>query len=515
MHPEYKRLSDLRAHTTTNTARSDAQHHKGKLTARERIELLVDRNSFVELDQFAVHDCQDFGMAEKKIPGDGVITGFARIDGRSVYLFAQDATVFGGSLSATMAKKICKVMELALNNGTPLIGINDSGGARIHEGVASLAGYADIFYRNVQASGVIPQLSLIIGHCAGGAVYSPAMTDAIFMVDTISHMFITGPDVIKEVTGEEIDFAGLGGAAVHTRKSGVCDLRFSSEIEIMQAARRWLSYLPSCASDTPPKGTTAYDPAIIAANTRELETLVPQTTTQSYDMQILIDKVVDPDSLFVLKPEYAPNIVIALARLQGTAVGVIGNNPQHMAGVLDSEASIKAARFVRFCDLFNLPLLTFVDVPGFLPGVDQEHQGIIRHGAKLLYAYCEASVPKLTVIVRKAYGGAYDVMSSKHIGGDFNCAWPNAEIAVMGSEGACNIIFKKEIAQADDPQTKRQELMTAYQEKFANPWIAAQRGFVDAVIFPAETRATLSAALDATRHKKITVPRKKHSNIPL
>lgn len=515
MHPEYKRLSDLRAHTTTNTARSDAQHHKGKLTARERIELLVDRNSFVELDQFAVHDCQDFGMAEKKIPGDGVITGFARIDGRNVYLFAQDATVFGGSLSATMAKKICKVMELALNNGTPLIGINDSGGARIHEGVASLAGYADIFYRNVQASGVIPQLSLIVGPCAGGAVYSPAMTDAIFMVDTISHMFITGPDVIKEVTGEEIDFAGLGGAAVHTRKSGVCDLRFSSEIEIMQAARRWLSYLPSCASDMPPKGTTAYDPAIIAANTRELETLVPQATMQSYDMQVLIDKVVDPDSLFVLKPEYAPNIVIALARLQGTAVGVIGNNPQHMAGVLDSEASIKAARFVRFCDLFNLPLLTFVDVPGFLPGVDQEHQGIIRHGAKLLYAYCEASVPKLTVIVRKAYGGAYDVMSSKHIGGDFNCAWPNAEIAVMGSEGACNIIFKKEIAQADDSHAKRQELMTTYQEKFANPWIAAQRGFVDAVIFPAETRATLSAALDATCHKKITVPRKKHSNIPL
>ena len=515
MHPEYKRLSDLRAHTTTHTARRDAQHHKGKLTARERIELLVDRNSFVELDQFAVHDCQDFGMAEKKIPGDAVVTGFARIDGRNVYLFAQDATVFGGSLSATMAKKICKVMELALNNGAPLIGINDSGGARIHEGVASLAGYADIFYRNVQASGVIPQLSLIVGPCAGGAVYSPAMTDAIFMVDNISHMFITGPDIIKEVTGEEIDFAALGGAAVHTRKSGVCDLRFSSEIDIMQAARRWLSYLPSCASDTPPTGTTAYDPAIIAAKARELETLVPQTTTQSYDMQVLIDKVVDPDSLFVLKPEYAPNIVIALARLQGTAVGVIGNNPQHMAGVLDSEASIKAARFVRFCDLFNLPLLTFVDVPGFLPGVAQEHQGIIRHGAKLLYAYCEASVPKLTVIVRKAYGGAYDVMSSKHIGGDFNCAWPNAEIAVMGSEGACNIIFKKEIAQADDPQAKRQELMTAYQEKFANPWIAAQRGFVDAVIFPAETRATLSDALDVVRHKKITVRRKKHSNIPL
>lgn len=515
MHPQHQQLSKLRAQTTTNNVRSDAQHRKGKLTARERIELLVDRDSFVELDQFAMHDCQDFGMAEKKIAGDGVITGFARIDGRSIYLFAQDATVFGGSLSATMAKKICKVMELAMNNGAPLIGINDSGGARIHEGVASLAGYADIFYRNVQASGIVPQLSLIVGPCAGGAVYSPAMTDAIFMVDGISHMFITGPDVIKEVTGEEIDFAGLGGAAVHTRKSGVCDLRFTSEVEIMQAARRWLSYLPSHASSTPPIGTTEFDPAIISANARELETLVPHAANLPYDMQALIDKVVDPDSLFVLKPEYAPNIVIALARLQGTAIGIIGNNPQHMAGVLDSEASIKAARFVRFCNLFNLPLLTFVDVPGFLPGVAQEHQGIIRHGAKLLYAYCEATVPKLTVIVRKAYGGAYDVMSSKHIGGDFNCAWPNAEIAVMGSEGACNIIFKKEIAQANDPQTKRQELIAAYQEKFSNPWIAAQKGFVDAVIFPAETRATLCAALDAVRHKKTIVRSKKHSNIPL
>ena len=508
------KLFQLRA-LATDEKRRARQHAKGKLTARERIELLVDRDSFVELDQFAVHDCQDFGMAEKKVAGDGVVTGFARIDGRNVYLFAQDATVFGGSLSATMAKKICKVMELAMNNGAPLVGINDSGGARIHEGVASLAGYADIFYRNVQASGVVPQLSLIVGPCAGGAVYSPAITDAIFMVDGISHMFITGPDVIKEVTGEKIDFAGLGGAQVHTRKSGVCDLRFSSEVEIMHAARRWLSYLPSHAGDTPPTGTVAFDPAILAANARELETLVPQAATLPYDMQVLIDKVVDPNSLFVLKPEYAPNIVIALARLQGMAVGVIGNNPQHMAGVLDSEASLKAARFVRFCDLFNLPLLTFVDVPGFLPGVAQEHQGIIRHGAKLLYAYCEASVPKLTVIVRKAYGGAYDVMSSKHIGGDFNCAWPHAEIAVMGSEGACNIIFKKEISQANDPQAKRQELIATYQKKFSNPWVAAEKSFVDAVIFPSETRATLCAALDVVRHKKITLRPKKHSNIPL
>ena len=509
-----QKLAELRA-LSSSTERNPTQHRKGKLTARERIELLVDRGSFVELDQFVVHDCRDFGMTEKKIPGDGVITGFARIDKRNVYLFAQDATVFGGSLSAMMAKKICKIMELAMNNGAPVIGINDSGGARIHEGVASLAGYADIFYRNVQASGVVPQLSLVVGPCAGGAVYSPAMTDAIFMVDTISHMFITGPDVIKEVTGEDIDFAGLGGAAVHTRKSGVCDLRFSSEVEIMQAARRWLSYLPSHAQASAPTGTTDFDPAIIAANARELATLIPQATTQPYDMQTLIGKVVDPDSLFVLKPEYAPNIVIGLARLDGYPLGVIGNNPQHMAGVLDSEASIKAARFVRFCNLFNLPLLTFVDVPGFLPGVAQEHQGIIRNGAKLLYAYCEATVPKLTVIVRKAYGGAYDVMSSKHIGGDFNCAWPNAEIAVMGSEGACNIIFKKEIARAADPQQKRQELISAYQEKFSNPWIAAQKGFLDAVIFPTETRTTLSAALATLRNKKITMHHKKHSNIPL
>ncbi len=514
MHAQQQKLSALRAQTTRGM-RCAAQHRKGKLSARERIELLVDRDSFVELDQFAVHDCQDFGMGERKVAGDGVITGFARIDGRSICLFAQDATVFGGSLSATMAKKICKIMELAMNNGVPLIGINDSGGARIHEGVASLAGYADIFYRNVQASGVIPQLSLIVGPCAGGAVYSPAMTDAIFMVDGISHMFITGPDVIKEVTGEEIDFAGLGGAHIHTRESGVCDLRCGAETDVMLAARRWLSYLPSRAGEKPPMGIQEFDPALISAHARDLETLVPQAAHLPYDMQTLIARVVDPDSLFVLKEEYAPNIIIALARLQGNAVGVIGNNPHHMAGVLDSEASVKAARFVRFCDLFNLPLLTFVDVPGFLPGVAQEHQGIIRHGAKLLYAYCEASVPKLTVIVRKAYGGAYDVMSSKHIGGDFNCAWPNAEIAVMGSEGACNIIFKKEIAQADDPQAKRQELIAAYREKFSNPWIAAQKGFVDAVIFPSETRTTLCAALDVLRHKKTTVRYKKHSNIPL
>ena len=508
------KLTQLRA-TTTQNAGDEIQHRKGKMTARERIALLVDNGSFVELDQFVVHDCQDFGMAEKKVAGDGVITGFGKIDGRVVFIFSQDATVFGGSLSAMMARKICKVMELATQNGSPLIGINDSGGARIHEGVASLAGYADIFYRNVQASGVIPQLSLIMGPCAGGAVYSPAMTDAIFMVDNTSHMFITGPDVIKEVTGEEVDFAALGGSQVHTSRSGVCDLRFASEVETLTAARHWLSYLPSNNMEFPPAVTAEFDATRITADADALSQLVPEEAAKPYNMEELVTKVIDPGSFLALKPEYAPNIVIGLGRLQGKTVGVVGNNPMHMAGVLDTRASVKAGRFVRFCDLFNLPILTFVDVPGFLPGVEQEHQGIIRHGAKLLFAYCEATVPKLTVIIRKAYGGAYDVMSSKHIGGDFNFAWPRAEIAVMGSEGACNIIFRKEIARATDPKAKRQELIAAYQEKFANPWIAAQKGFVDAVIFPQETRAALISALTAAESKKRKLPAKKHSNIPL
>ena len=492
------------------------QHSKGKMTARERVAMLLDTDTFTELDQFVVHDCEDFGLAEKKVLGDGVVTGFGKINGRTVYLFSQDVTVFGGSLSAMMAKKICKVMELALKNGSPLIGINDSGGARIHEGVASLGGYADIFYRNVKASGVIPQLSLVMGHCAGGAVYSPAMTDAIFMVDNSSHMFITGPDVIKEVTGEQVDFSSLGGAEVHTQKSGVCDLRCSSEAETLSAARHWLSYLPANNRLLSPTNDANHlDAEALAVRSAELEKLVPSASQQPYSMQELIALVVDPDSIFPIKQEYAPNIFTALARLQGQPVGIIGNNPLHIAGVLDTEASVKASRFVRFCDAFNLPLLTFVDVPGFLPGVEQEHQGIIRHGAKLLFAYCEATVPKLTVIVRKAYGGAYDVMSSKHIGGDFNFAWPTAEIAVMGSEGACNIIFKKDIATADKPQEKRQELLTAYRQKFANPYIAAQKGFIDAVIFPHETRTMLIAALDAINKKQERLPARKHSNIPL
>lgn len=498
------------AHRTSN-----AQHRQGKMTAHERIAMLVDTGTFTEIDQFVVHDCQDFGLDKRKILGDGVVTGFGKIDGRTVYIFSQDASVFGGSLSAMMAKKICKIMELALKNGSPLIGINDSGGARIHEGVASLAGYADIFYRNVKASGVVPQLSLIMGHCAGGAVYSPAMTDAIFMVDNGSHMFITGPDVIKEVTGEKINFAALGGAQVHTQKSGVCDLRCANEAEVLFAARRWLSYLPANYLGCAPVQTADFADQLLANHAQELDTYVPEAVNQPYDMEGLISRVVDPDSLMQLKPEYACNIITAFARLQGQAVGVIANNPLHIAGVLDTDASVKAGKFVRFCDAFNLPLLTFVDVPGFLPGVDQEHKGIIRHGAKLLFAYCEATVPKLTVIIRKAYGGAYDVMSSKHIGSDFNFAWPGAEIAVMGSEGACNIIFKKEIKSAANPTQTRNELIKTYQEKFANPYIAANKGFIDAVIFPHETRTALISALAAISNKRERLPARKHSNIPL
>lgn len=494
-------------------ARIEAQHNKGKLTARERLVLLLDNGSFVELDQLVVHDCQDFGLAS--IRGDGVVTGFGKIDGRTVYVFSQDATVFGGSLSAMVAKKICKVMDLAIRNASPIIGINDSGGARIHEGVASLGGYADIFYRNVAASGVVPQLSLIMGPCAGGAVYSPAITDAIFMVDTTSHMFITGPDVIAEVTGEQIDFPALGGSVVHSSKSGVCDRRCQSENEAMIAGRRWLSYLPSSNRQSPPRLTDQFDDRKLEQDRQQLATIVPNESNRPYDMNEVVARIVDQNSLFIMQADFAPNIITALARLNGQSIAVVANNPLHIAGVLDSDASVKAARFVRFCDAFNLPILTLVDVPGFLPGVDQEHQGIIRHGAKLLYAYCEATVAKITVIIRKAYGGAYDVMSSKHIGGDFNFAWPGAEIAVMGSEGACKIIFKKDIAQASDPAQKRAELIADYRAKFANPYIAAEKGYLDAVILPQETRETLIVSLEATRDKQLQPIAKKHGNIPL
>lgn len=497
------------------------QHKKGKMTARERIAMLLDDGSFVELDAFAIHDCVDFGMDKQHILGDGVVTGWGTVDGRLVYLFAQDFTVFGGSLSATYARKICKVMKLAAQNGAPIIGLNDSGGARIQEGVSSLGGYADIFYQNVQASGVIPQLSLIMGPCAGGAVYSPAMTDFIYMVEDTSHMFITGPDVIKTVTGEEVSFDELGGATTHATESGVIDRRYPNEAEMLEDVKRWLSYIPSNNLDHPPQ----FDPpeqsqdaevlAALATAKQNLGSIIPANPNLPYDMAEVIQNVVDPGSFYPIKPDYAANITIGFARLGGQSVGIVGNNPNFIAGVLDINASIKAAQFVRFCDCFNIPLITFVDVPGFLPGTDQEKGGIIKHGAKLLYAYCEATVPKLTVITRKAYGGAYDVMSSKHIGADLNLAWPGAEIAVMGPEGACNVIFRKEIESAADKEKKRKELVEDFKEKFANPYIAAAKGYIDAVIYPQETRRYLIDGLRACSGKRVNRPQRKHGNIPL
>lgn len=488
------------------------------MTAKERIEQLVDQGSFIELDAFVTHDCQDFGMAEKRFLGDGVITGFGRIEGRLVYLFSQDFTVFGGSLSAAFARKICKVMDLAARNGAPVIGLNDSGGARIQEGVASLGGYADIFYRNVQASGVVPQLSLILGPCAGGAVYSPAMTDFIVMVDQTSHMFITGPEVIKTVTGEEVSFEELGGSATHTSQSGVADLRYPSEGDALLALRKLLSYLPSNNLEAPPslaQDWTAAKEEQVQISQKKLRDLLPLNPNQPYDMRDVLRTVLDPESFFEIREEYAANIVIGLGRLAGQAVGIVANNPNHLAGVLDIDASVKAARFVRFCDAFNIPLLTFVDVPGFLPGTDQEKGGIIRHGAKLLYAFCEATVPRLTLITRKAYGGAYDVMNSKHIGADLNLAWPEAEIAVMGPEGACNIIFRNEILKAKDSDAMRKELVQSYSKKFATPYEAADRAYIDAVIYPEETRRYLIEGLRSSLSKRVDAPKRKHGNIPL
>ncbi len=496
-----------------------AQHKRSKMTARERIDLLLDPGSFVELDAFVVHDCHDFNMEKEKFLGDGVVTGWGTIDGRLIYLFSQDFTVHGGSLSASYAKKIVKVMKLALQNGAPFIGLNDSGGARIHEGVASLGGYADIFYQNVQASGVIPQLSLILGPCAGGAVYSPAMTDFIFMVDDTSHMFITGPDVIKAVTGEEVTFDELGGAQTHCSQSGVVDKRFPSEAEILQAAKTFLSYIPSNNLDAPPSAANPeLEPSFkgtLEQAQKKIQTIVPSNSNQPYNIKEVIECVVDPESFWEMKEHFAPNIVTGFARLGGSPIGLVANNPDHMAGVLDIKASLKASRFVRFCDSFNIPIVTFVDVPGFLPGTDQEKGGIILHGAKLLYAYCEATVPLLTVITRKAYGGAYDVMASKHIGADLNLAWPRAEIAVMGAEGACNIIFKKEIAAAKDPLLERKRIVDEYSAKFATPYAAAERGYIDAVIFPEETRSFLINGLKSCKGKRVNAPKRKHGNIPL
>ena len=498
-----------------------SQHKRGKLTARERIDLLLDAGSFVETDAFVTHDCNDFGMDQAKVLGDGVVTGWGTVNGRLIYVFSQDFTVFGGSLSHAFAQKICKVMKLALQNGDPLIGLNDSGGARIHEGVASLGGYADIFYLNVQASGVIPQLSLILGPCAGGAVYSPAITDFTFMVEDTSHMFITGPDVIKAVTGEEVTFEDLGGAQTHSSTSGVIDLSLASEADSIEAVKKWLSYIPSNNLEEPPRYPSPEDmdnpqiQSLLAENRDKISQIVPDNPNLPYQMTEVIECVVDPNSFWELKPNYAQNITIGFARLGGHSVGVVGNNPNHIAGVLDINASLKASRFVRFCDAFNIPLLTFVDVPGFLPGTEQEKGGIIKHGAKLLYAYCEATVPKLTVITRKAYGGAYDVMNSKHIGADLNVAWPAAEIAVMGAAGACNIIFRKEIKNAQDPEAEREKHTQSYSDKFANPYVAASKGYIDAVILPAETRSYLLSGLKASLGKRVNTPKRKHGNIPL
>ncbi len=491
------------------------------MTARERIHYLVDAGSFTEFDAFVEHDCSHFGMSEQKFLGDGVVTGTATIDGRLVYLYSQDFTVFGGSLSLAHARKICKIMELAIKSGAPIIGLNDSGGARIQEGVDSLGGYADIFYRNVQASGVVPQLSVIMGPCAGGAVYSPAMTDFIFMVNHSSHMFITGPDVIKTVTGEDVTFDELGGSEPHSELSGVCDNSYPSEAEALEAVKTWLTYVPSNNLDAAPTSDSpeqSEDPNIanlIETNAKELSNIVPANSNQPYNMIDVINLIVDPDTFYELKPDFATNITTGFARLGGYSVGIIANNPGHLAGVLDIGASVKGARFVRFCDAFNIPLIVLVDVPGFLPGVDQEKGGIIRHGAKLLYSFCEATVPKLTVITRKAYGGAYDVMNSKHIGADLNLAWPDAEIAVMGASGACNIIFRKEIETSNNPEAKQKELTTEYAEKFATPYEAASKGYIDAVIYPEETRRYLKRGLKAAISKRVVAPKRKHGNIPL
>jgi propionyl-CoA carboxylase beta chain len=488
------------------------QHERGKLTARERLDLLLDPGSFVELDAFVTHRATDFGLAARTYLGDGVVTGHGRIDGRPVAVFSQDFTVFGGSLSEAHAEKICKVMDLAVRTGVPIIGLNDSGGARIQEGVASLGGYAEIFLRNTLASGVVPQLSLIMGPCAGGAVYSPAITDFTIMVDETSYMFVTGPEVVKAVTHESVDRDQLGGALVHTTVSGVAHLRAADEAQAIDTVRRLLGYLP--------QNNLERAPALRGDDPRDrqdpaLDSIVPADAEHPYDMLEVIERVVDRGSFLQVQPGWAANIIIGFARLDGQSVGIVAQQPAVLAGVLDIDAAVKAARFVRTCDCFNVPLVTFVDVPGFLPGTAQEHGGIIRHGAKLLYAYAEATVPKLSVITRKAYGGAYDVMSSRHIRGDFNVAWPTAEIAVMGVEGAVNIIFKDDIARAPDQAAERARLVAEYEERFANPYIAAARGYVDAVIEPHETRPWLIRALEFIGDKRDRNPPKKHGNIPL
>jgi propionyl-CoA carboxylase beta chain len=488
------------------------QHAGGKLTARERLDLLLDPNTFEELDRFVVHGCRDFGMDEKRIPGDGVVCGPGRIDGRLVYVFAQDFTVFGGSVSEANAEKICKIMDLAMKMGAPVIGLNDSGGARIQEGVASLAGYADIFLRNTLASGVVPQISAIMGPCAGGAVYSPAITDFIVMVEDSSYMFLTGPEVIRTVMHEEVTAQDLGGAEVHNSKSGVAHFATADDRSCVALVRELMSYLPSNNKEDPPRIDPTDDPE---RADEALDTLIPEDPNKSYDIIDLIHGVVDDGRFLQVHERFARNIVVGFARLHGMPVGIVANQPEHLAGTLDIDASVKAARFVRFCDAFNIPLVVFEDVPGFLPGTEQEFGGIIKHGAKLLFAFAEATVPKLTVITRKAYGGAYCVMASKHIRTDANFAYPGAEIAVMGSEGAVNVLFRRELAAAEDPEALRAEMVAGFRDKFANPYIAAERGWIDAVIRPRDTRRKLIKALLALDTKVDRNPPKKHGNIPL
>ena len=492
--------------------RLQTQHDKGKLTARERLDLFLDEGSFTELDMFVRHHSHELGLENNRPLGDGVVTGYGTVDGRKVFVFAHDFTVFGGSLSESFAGKICKIMDLAMKVGVPVIAFNDSGGARIQEGVVSLGGYADIFLRNTLASGVIPQISLVLGPCAGGAVYSPAITDFIIMVKGTSHMFVTGPNVVKTVTHEEVSFEELGGAETHATKSGVAHFACENEVEAIGYARQLLSYLPQNNLESAPRVNTD-DPG--SREEVALDSLVPENPNKPYDMHLVIEAVVDQAEFLEVHSQFAANLIVGFARIEGRSVGIVANQPAHLAGVLDIDAATKGARFVRFCDAFNIPLVTFVDVPGFLPGTDQEWRGIIRQGAKLLFAYCEATVPKLTIITRKAYGGAYDVMSSKHIRGDINLAWPGAELAVMGPRGAVEVLWKRDIEAADDPEALTNKLIQEYREMFANPYVAAERGFLDDIILPRQTRPRLAAALSMLATKVDTNPRKKHGNIPL
>lgn len=507
------RLRDLRQRSLLGggTERIDQQHSKNKLTARERLNLLLDTGSFVELDRFALSQNRDLASSNGVILGDGVVTGHGKIDGRPVYVYAHDFTVLGGSLGETFAMKICKVMDRATSSGVPIIGLNDSGGARIQEGVVSLGGFAEVFYRNVLASGVVPQISAIMGPCAGGAVYSPALTDFIIMVEGTSYMFVTGPEVVKSVLNEDVTFESLGGATVHSQISGVSHFHAADEATAIQLIKSLLSYLPQNNLEDPPIVRIGDDPNRMDP---ELTTIVPSDPDRPYDVKDVINRIVDQSSFLEVQAQWAPNIVIGLGRLDGRSIGIIANQPKFYAGALDNNSSIKAARFIRFCDSFNIPIITLEDVPGFLPGVDQEHNGVIRNGAKLLYAYCEATVPKLTVILRKAYGGAYDVLGSKHIRADFNFAWPTAEIAVMGPEGAIKIVYRKEVAETKDPAVAKR-LADEYREKFANPYIAAERGYLDDVIEPQETRPRLIKALEVSLNKRDLLPPRKHGNVPL